>query len=167
MLSVLSRLQSSVLSCLIRIRKWSTEERAALRVRVWSHGEDERLGCSSCKRAGSEWRRSPRGQPTGTFSFFHISAFNSLYSPLTLQSMVEFRMGLHFPGHHGCWRPLPLGLGRPRQSLLEENTDIINQRENHRLPAVSVQNPAKKKSQGCKTVMLIRGVKWFDLEIMT
>lgn len=46
-----------------------------------------------------------------------------LFPPL--RCLDGFKMDLHFPGHLGWWSPLPQGLGRPLELLLEKNTKKI------------------------------------------
>lgn len=43
-----------------------------------------------------------------------------LFPPL--QCLDGFKMDLRFPGHLGWWSPLPQGLGRPLELLLEKKT---------------------------------------------
>lgn len=109
--------------------------RAASRVYnlIWWKGE--RLGGWSSKQAGSEWRcpRVHSGQTMYTLSFLHFSP--QLHStPLNLslrgsspplRCLDGFKMDLRFPGHLGWWSPLPQGLGRPLELLLEKNTKIM------------------------------------------
>lgn len=92
---------------------------------IWWKGE--RLGGWSSKQAGSEWR-CPRVHVDSILSpFFSSTSFNSsqpfppqLPPPSSLQCLDGFKMDLHFPGHLGWWSPLPQGLERPLELLLEK-----------------------------------------------